>query len=317
LHSCRVYGLDVHVNVPIAALAGLPPAHGHDVSLSIEPHRGGEADLGGWHELHASDERDACGVPNIRVSRRTQPERFRFDYEDGTRIEVDGTGSCVWARSAAGATVEDTATYLLGPTLGFVLQLRGFNCLHASVVALGDSAVAFAGASGFGKSSLAAAMALRDHPVLADDLCALVERSGRFFVRPAYPRIRLWPHSVDALFGHADAMPRITPTWDKRFVPLDGAPYRFQSEELPLSRVYLIADRDLPGGPRIGTVGARDALVRLVGNSYTAKLLDKAARAREFETLARLIQSVPVREAQPADDFARLDELCEAIEADV
>ena len=316
MHSCRVYGLDVHMNVSIAALAALPAAAGHDVSLRIDEAGAGD-DPAAWSEMHLSEERDTRGVAHIRVSRRSRPERFRFEYEDGTRIEVDGQGSEIWARSAPGATVEDTATYLLGPTLGFVLQRRGVTCLHASSVALGDRAVAFVGPAGFGKSSLAAAMARRGHPVLSDDLCALVEREGAFYVRPAYPHIRLWPHAVASLFGREDALERITPNWEKRFVPLDGTRYRFQPEDLPLAAIFLIGDRDRPGGPRIDAVGGRDALIRLVGNSYTASLLDKEERAREFGVLARLAATVSVREALPAADFARLDALCAAIETDV
>jgi len=256
-------------------------------------------------------------VHHLLVRRSTQPDRFRFDYEDGTRIDVDGDGARIWARGPEGATIEDTATYVLGTTLGFVLQLRGVTCLHASAVALGGRAVAFAGAAGFGKSSIAAAMARRGHAVLADDLVALVDHGERFSVRPGYPRVRLWPHSVGGLFGSEDALPRITPNWDKRFLPLDGAPYRFHGQDLPLAAVYLLADRDLPGGPRIDAVSGRDALIALVGNSHAANLLDRRMRAKEFEVLSRLVDCVQVRQALPAADFARLDALCEAIERDV
>jgi hypothetical protein len=53
----------------------------------------------------------------------------------------------------------------------------------------------------------------------------------------------------------------------------------------------------------------------LVGNTYTTYLLDKEMRAREFGVLARLSRVVPVRRAIPAVDFARIGELCDAIEA--
>ena len=311
--TCRIYGLGVRVNVPIAALRDLPAAGLADVHLSIDEDDA-SIDEGPWSHYYASSDLDSRGVPNIRVERRDCPDRFRFLYEDGTRIAIDANGSRIWARSARGASIEDTATYLLGPTLGFVLQLRGVTCLHASVAEIDGRAVALVGGAGYGKSSLAAAMARRGHAILADDLAALVDGGGQFSISPAYPRIRLWPQTAEALFG---GLPRITETWDKRFLALDDGPFRFQREALPLSNVYLIGKRGIEGAPRIAPIHAGEALIRLIGNSYTANLLDRGMRAREFEVLARLAKCVPVREAFAADDLTRLDELCQLIERDV
>ena len=82
---------------------------------------------------------------------------FRFRYGDGTEFVIDRPGSRVWATWPEPWTVEDAATYLLGPILGFVLRLRGVVCLHASAVAVGDRAVVLLGPSGAGKSTTAAA----------------------------------------------------------------------------------------------------------------------------------------------------------------
>ncbi|MBC8023459.1 MAG: hypothetical protein H7Y14_10095 [Burkholderiales bacterium] len=314
MQSCSLYGLGVHVNVPIAGLAGLPEPRRVDVRIAVGVEPPDECDESEWRDYYASPERDSRGVHHIRVSRRARPDRYRVAYEDGTRIYLDAAN--VWAVGPEGASVEDTATYLLGPTLGFVLRLRGITCLHASAIAVGGRAVAIVAPSGFGKSSLAAAMAQRGHAVLTDDVAALFDGGDRFEILPAYPRIRLWPASVEALFGSDDALPRITPTWDKRFLALDGARFRFQPESLPLAAIYLVADRDpAAGGPRVEDVGGRDALIGLVANTYTTYLLDKDMRAREFEVLGRLSRAVPVRRAVPAVDIGRIGELCDAIEA--
>ena len=162
---CTLYGLGVQSSVPLAALADLAPALKVDVRISF----GASPALGGahaWSEYYASPERNERGVHHVRVSRSRHPDLYRVDYEDGTRIFVDGCGSNIWALDAEGATIEDTATYLLGPTLGFVLRLRGVTCLHASVIAIDGRAIVLAGPSGFGKSSLAAAFATRGFPIL-------------------------------------------------------------------------------------------------------------------------------------------------------
>jgi hypothetical protein len=316
--ACRLYGLGVEVDAPIAALQGLPAHASRDVRVRLEadPPLDDRRDPA-WSDYYLSPERDDRGVHHVRVSRRTDPDLFRFEYEDGTRIHVDAGGENVWARGASGASLEDTATYLLGPILGFVLQLRGVTCLHASAVAIGDRAIAIAGPAGSGKSSLAAALARRGHAVLADDLVALEDHGDRFSISPGYARVRLWPSSVGALFGSDDALPRITPNWDKRFLSLDGERYRFQDEAMPLEAIYVLGDRDLPGGPRVDDIAGREALMALVANTYTNHLLDRPMRAREFEALARIARAVRIRGALAAARFERIDALCEAIEADV
>jgi hypothetical protein len=40
-------------------------------------------------------------------------------------------------------------------------------------------------------------------------------------------------------------------------------------------------------------------------------------RAREFELLGRLARNVPVRHVLASSEFARIGELCEALERDV
>lgn len=316
-HSCTLYGLGVQSSVALAALAGLAPASRVDVRISLGSMPAqGEAQA--WHEYYASPARNERGVHHVRVSRRRQPDLYRVEYEDGTRIFVDGSGSNIWALDAEGATLEDTATYLLGPTLGFVLRLRGITCLHASVVAIDGRAIVLAGPSGFGKSSLAAAFAKRGFPVLGDDVAALADRGDCFAAWPAYPRIRLWPGSVEALFGSPDALPRITPTWDKRFLALDGERFQFEARALELGAIYLLGDRDAGiGGPRIEAIGGHEALMGLVGNTYATYLLDKPMRARELDVLSRLAASTRIRRAIPAGEFARIGELCDAIEADL
>ena len=77
-------------------------------------------------------------------------------YADGTRFVVDEGGTEVWAWWPEGATLDATATYLLGPVFGWLLRLRGVLALHASVAALDGRAAAFAGPAGMGKSTTAA-----------------------------------------------------------------------------------------------------------------------------------------------------------------
>ena len=76
------------------------------------------------------------------------------------------------------------------------------NGLHASAVMIEGGAVAFVGATGRGKSTLAASFATAGHPVVTDD-CFMLEpgRDGPRAV-PTYPSLRLSEDVADRL-GHA------------------------------------------------------------------------------------------------------------------
>jgi hypothetical protein len=153
--------------------------------------------------------------------------------------------------------------------------------------------------------------------VLSDDLVPLVEDAGRFFAQPGYPRINMWPDSVRALFGSEEGLPRITPTWEKRFLALDQDGYHFQANPIPLGAVYCLAPRDATSSlSSFETMNPASALITLVANTYVNYLLDAQMRSQEFTVLSRLVAGVPVRSVKAPDDPSRLREFAESIAAD-
>ena len=114
-------------------------------------------------------------------------------------------------------------------------------CLHASAVAFGQQAVAFVGAEGAGKSTTAAALALRGHAILSDDVVALAEHDGSFFVAPAYPYLSLWPEAVQCIYGSPEALPRFSSNYDKRCLSLEKQELHFEERSLPLATIYVLA----------------------------------------------------------------------------
>ena len=257
-------------------------------------------------------------APALRVWTLAGGRCFRLLYADGSEFLVDGAGSNVWTTSRNGSPVEDTATYLLGPVVGFVLRLRGVTCLHGSAVAVGDRAVALVGPAGAGKSTTAAAFGCCGYPILSDDVTALVENDGTFCVQPAYPQLRLWPESAALLFGSREALPRLTPGWDKRALDLAGNSYRFGDRPLPLAAVYILGQRSTGARPCVEPLHGREVLRTLLGNTSVGYLLDARMREQEFTTLGRLVTRVPVRRIVQCDDHparlcARIVDDCEAL----
>lgn len=242
---------------------------------------------------------------------------FQLAYTDGTHFVVDGAASRIWGTYEAPLTIEDLATYLLGPIMGFVLRHHGITALHASAVCVQNRAIVLSGAAGAGKSTTAAALALRGVPVMCEDIAPVFEDGGKFFVQPGYPRVCLWPDAVEALAGSPDALPRLTPNWEKCFLPLDGVSANFEPQGRALGAVYLFAPRtDTAGAPRLEELGAREALLELVRNTYMNSLLDREQRAHEFDVLSRLVGQVPMKRIVPHSDPRRLGRLCDLLLAD-
>lgn len=259
-----------------------------------------------------------AGGPAVTVWKVARGAFFRWRYSDGTEFLVERTGTDVWARWPESSTLEDTTTYLLGPILGFVLRLRGVTCLHASAVALDDRAVAFVGPAYAGKSTTAAAFSRLGHPVLADDIVALVDDSGAPRVQPAFPQVRLWPESVELLYGTADALPRLTPNWEKRCLDLSSGGSTFAQGPLPLAAVYVLGERgEHAGASAVACIPGVEALLALVANTHVNYLDDGPARAREFHSLGRVVASVPVKRAFAPADPAQLPRFCDRIVEDV
>ncbi|PYO53041.1 MAG: serine/threonine protein kinase [Candidatus Rokuibacteriota bacterium] len=315
------YGLQIESNSSIPGLAlstTLAPVPDLQVFLGILPDWLNAAEAQEIRPWRAGADEGEAGQPGLRVWALAGGRFHRLLYPDGTEFIVDEHGTSIWSWWPDGLSLEDTATYLLGPVMGFVLLRRGVICLHASAIAVGERAIAIVGPPEAGKSTTAAVFAGQAYPVLSDDVVTLDERHGLFLVHPAYPRIRLWPESVAALYGSPDALPRLTPTWDKRYLALAEPGYKFQQASLPLAAIYLLDERGSETvAPRIAGIRGRAALMSLLGNGYATRWMDRPMRAREFELLGRVVASVPVRRAVPHAEVANLPRLCDMILEDV
>jgi hypothetical protein len=292
------FGLTLGANRAVPGLAAGAAASPPDVTLWLNPDRWPvHVDAQPGPRRYVSAETGDDNAPALQVWSMADGAWFKLRYDDGTEFLVDRSGAEVWARWHAASTVEDMGTYLLGPVLGFVLRLRGITCLHASAVAVDGRAIALLGPPCAGKSTTAAAFALNGYPVLADDIVALAE-GDEMAVQPAHPRLRLWPDSVALLFGTPDALPRLTPGWDKRVLYLGEPHTRFQARPLPLAAIYVLAG-GATGSVACAGVRAREGLLALVANSYVNYLLDARMRGDEFRCLARVASTVPVRLVPP------------------
>jgi hypothetical protein len=316
-HKYIAYGIALSSNVRII---GLPPANSTKVAdLKVT--------FGALPAISCSDDQIRLryassylaegGEPGLRIWDVDDGAFLRITYIDGTEFWLDRQLARVWAHWPEKCSLEDTLSYFLGPVLGLVLRLRGIVCLHASAVSIGDRCAVFVGSEGSGKSTTAAAFAREGFAVASDDIVGLVGHGDEFEVLPAYPRVNLWPNSVKLLYGSPEALPLLSPGWDKRGLALGevGGP-RFEDRQLPLGAVYIFGDISAQPTTHIEAISKKTALLMLVGNTYAASFLDANQRAEEFAVLGHLVAAVPVRRLNPRRNGMGVNALCELIRQD-
>ena len=116
------------------------------------------------------------------------------------RFLVRGEGPTLVER-AAGATDADLGCFRDGPVAAAAALLRGELPLRAACVSVAGRTVLLCGPSAAGKSALAAALAQRGHPVLADAVALISTGPGEGppTVTPVAPEPVLWPDTAAEL----------------------------------------------------------------------------------------------------------------------
>lgn len=248
-----------------------------------------------WFE---TQHRTESGEPTLTATCVDGGRYYRITYRDGMDFVISGAADQVWVSWPPERSEWDVPSYLLGPIIGVILRLRAVTCLHASAVDFGGVAVMFIGPKGAGKSTSAATFAAHGFPVLADDTVGIDQVDGTWMATPGYPRIRLWPESAEALPAETRTVllpPGESGSYTRYHLDLSARPGWFQPKPLPLVLIYLLEGGEEVTSARAETVAPAEALVELVTNTYATKILTPELRAREFDLLGRLAESIPLR----------------------
>lgn len=264
MYSYLAYGLVFRSELEIPELTPVAPRGEPDVLIRRGPITWRPADL----ETTASDV--APALVHLYFA-----ETGAFRIRAGREITID-------AEPGGGASV--VRLCLLGPVLASLLHQRGLLVLHASAVAIGPRAVAFVGARGWGKSTMAAHMQALGYPLLADDVVA-VDTSDATEIRlfPGYPQVKLWPDAARHFGIAPEAMAFLQPRLPKRGLRFDRG---FSTEPVRLSTVYVLGVADEIGVERLS---GREAFVELLAHSYLARHIEATgACARHFAQCADL-----------------------------
>ena len=184
----------------------------------------------------------------------------RFAFPGIAAYQIDPEGRHILVDPATDSDARDVRVMLLGTVFGLACYRRGLLPLHACCIRIGEAAVAVAGVSGIGKSTLAAALMRQGFSVLADDVTVIDPlATGGSQVRPSFPRVRLWSDAMRRLGISPNGLERTRLQLDKYHLPLGDS---FHAAPLPLRAVFHLE-------PGFGSVAAPR---RLVGSEAMVRL---------------------------------------------
>lgn len=248
---------------------------------------------------------------------------YLLHFPDLVDFSVDSAGREIIYAANPETPLETLRHLLLDQVLPLVLNLRGRDALHATAIQTPRGACAFIGPAGAGKSTLAASFLRAGYPVLSDDCLVLQSNSEHILAGPAYPGLRLWPDTFEALRNHTDSSrPVAHYTSKQRLLPGEN-PKELASACQPLVRIYSVVRAtatevgDALAEPLIERLSCRDGFMELVPSAFRLDITDRTMLARQFRFFGQIVSRVSVRRLHVPNTFSSLPAVREVINADL
>lgn len=184
---------------------------------------------------------------------RIVPGTARFLATSGTVVEV-----AVEEQADPG----EIQSFLFGGVRGALIHQRGELPLHAATLTPpgANYAVAIAGNSGTGKSTLAAELVLRGWSLLADDLTRITLSGSQPIAWPGGTAIKLTPDAVRRLGIEPNVLTPVCPGIDKSYLKANSA-----DQPVPLRWVISLHRECVP---EMALVNQHQALAVLIEHTF-------------------------------------------------
>ena len=316
----RVYGLTLSSDAPVHELVPLAEAESEaqsDVRVCFCSGRKRSFTPSHWFmswtlpagKLWLQCAKDGCG--------------YLLRFPEIADFFVDPEGREISCAPEPETPMETLRHLLLDQVLPLVLNLKGREALHATAILTPLGVCAFTGPTGAGKSTLAASFLRAGYPVLSDDCLVLEEDDGHILAIPAYPGLRLWEDTLDALGENFSLSQPVAHYTSKKRLVLDSPLNDFPKRSYPLVRIYSLVRSDVNEGnishssTIIERLSLRVGFMELIQTVFRLDINDRSMLVRQFRFLERIVSRVPVRRLHVPNAFSSLPAVREAIIADL
>lgn len=304
----RVFDAAVACDFP---LPGLPETGASRPDILIELGQGGVVHEG-YDWLHTWREEDGEEVLSCaRLQDEKGTIRYLLRFPDLADFEI--AGITITCHPYPDCHENSLCHLLLDQVLPRLWAHLGHLVLHASAVRLpGNRVVAFVGESGWGKSTLAAALQAYGGELLCDDCLSLVPHAEGVRLIPSYAGLRLNNDSISGLGLAAQQWTDVSHYSQKRrFEPTLNQ----TQETFWLEALYLMAE-PIPEASAVSIVSLSGAgiIPTLIKRSFLLDVRDTASAARQLNEAGAVLRRLPrlCSLAYPRS-FEQLETVCDAV----
>ncbi len=257
------------------------------------------------------------GLPDagmVLACAQARPGQFLLVLDGIARYLVEG-GNRITIQPATGVAEDEIRLFLMGSVWGALLLQRGLLPLHASAVRVGERAVAIAGITGNGKSTLAFALMERGYALVADELCALTVREGQPpLLWPGFPQVLLWEDALRKLGKDSRSLRPARPGLEKYVFPV---PALDTPDPLPLDRLYVQAAVEDPISPRIDALPGIKKIHALLDCTYRVHYVAGLDLSRDhFRQCSLAARFLHIGRLERTRSLPKLESLARVLEED-
>ena len=251
-------------------------------------------------------------VHDLKARLVRDASRFRLSFDDTGVFDISLDGREITWSPIPGASPETVRSDVLGRVLSLAVHLAGGLCLHASAVALRDGAIAFLGAKGYGKTTLALALVSAGSRLLADDTVC-VRGAAPPTVAPGVLSMRIRSDIAQRLGRHGAASGELG---DDKLRLRDLAAHEVTTQRAPLAAVYVLAPMRATGrspAAQRRALAPVEATLALVHHAKISSLLGRGEASALLERTGALTRTTPVYALDVVRDLDRLADVVEQL----
>jgi hypothetical protein len=286
-------------------LPGAPEIDGDQADIEVFLGHGGAGEAG-WLWFHAW--REVGGELVLECARRGAPTCYLLRFPGLADFVVSGNRVTCFPSPGCG---EDALRHLLlDQVIPRLWAHRGHLVLHASAVQLPDGRViAFLGESGWGKSTLAAALQTRGCRLLGDDSLSLCVTGTRVRLVASYPGLRLNKDSITSLGLAGSGWASVSHYSAKRRFEIVA---REAGQDLWLDTLYLLDQAGADStGLSIRSLAGAALVTTLIKRSFLLDVRDTGCARRQLAEASAVLRALPrVCGLSYARDYRQLPALC-------
>ena len=170
-----------------------------------------------------------------------------------------------------------------------ILGHNGYVVIHASSVEVEGRAIAIAGGTGLGKSTLAAGLHTSGYPLLGDDSLLLSSENDRVVGTPGYRGLRIWEDVAETLIKQPARFEKMAHYSTKKRLIFHE--YRVADKPvIPVDAIFELAPADSLKDNHISitALGGAETIMMLLKHAFIIDPVNTDKLARKFACIASI-----------------------------